>query len=139
MMHGAVGLGAYLAKFPLVDAFRHDGFGGVLARLELRSRGLFFGLGFLWPDFGVLVAWECDTSLLLLTIGRTDLHEFRFRSDGLRDMGIDLALIAGRVGALCGIRTTGKYFPLARHPRSSHKGVELTAILFRWRSSRMEH
>jgi hypothetical protein len=46
MMHEAVGVSAYLAKFPLVDAFRDDGFGGVPARLELRSRSLFFGLGF---------------------------------------------------------------------------------------------
>ena len=46
MMHRAGWLGAYLAQFALVDAFRDDGFGGVLAGLELRSRGLFFGVGF---------------------------------------------------------------------------------------------
>ena len=36
VMHRAGWLGAYLAQFTLVDAFGDDGFGGVLARLELR-------------------------------------------------------------------------------------------------------
>jgi hypothetical protein len=98
-----------------------------------RSRGLFFGRGFLWPDFGVLVARQGSTSLLLLTIGRTDLHEFRFRSDGLRDMGIDLALIAGRVGALCGIWANRKSFLLAPRRHASQSGryhVRIRAALY---------
>lgn len=36
----------------------------------------------------------------------------------LRDVGVYLGLIARRVGALCGIRATGKYFPPARHRRA---------------------
>ena len=97
MMHRAGWLGADLAQLALVDALGNDGLGGVLAGLELRSCGLFFGGGLLGPDFGVLVARQ-GAALLLLTIGRADLHQLGFRRNGLGYVSIHLGLITGRRG-----------------------------------------
>jgi type IV secretory pathway TraG/TraD family ATPase VirD4 len=55
-MDGAIGLGADLPYFALVEAIRDDGLGGVLARLELRPLRLLRGVGLLRPDLDVLVA-----------------------------------------------------------------------------------
>jgi hypothetical protein len=113
-MHWAGWLRAYLTQFALVDALRDDGFGGELARLELRSGRLFFAGGLVGTDFDVLVTRQGDAAFLLLAIGRADLHELGLSGKGLGNMGINFRLIADGIGALCGIRATGKYFPLAR-------------------------
>jgi hypothetical protein len=46
------------------------------------------------------------------------LHELGLGRNGLRHMSIDLALIAGGVGALCGIWANSKSFLLALRRRA---------------------
>src|ERR1017187_3133152 len=98
-MHRAGRLRAYLTKFALVDALRDDGFRGELARLELRPGRLFFAGGLVGTDFDILVTRQGSAAFLLLSIGRADLHELGLSGKGLSNMGIDLRLIAGGVGA----------------------------------------
>lgn len=47
-----------------------------------------------------------------------NLDKFGMSSNLAVDVGVNLYLLAGRIKALCGIRATGKYFPLARHCRA---------------------
>jgi hypothetical protein len=121
VMHRAGWLGVYLPQFTLVDAFGHDSFGGVPARLELRSRGLFFGGGLVGPDFDLLVAGQRRAPFCLLPVGRTDLHEVGFRGDGLGDVRFHLGLIAARRSTLCGIWATCKSFLLAPRPLRANR------------------
>jgi hypothetical protein len=99
VMHRAGWLRAYLANLALVDTFGHDGFGGELARLELRSGRLFFAGGLVGTNFDVLVTRQRRTALLLLSIGRADLYELGLGGEGLGNVGIDLRLIADGIGA----------------------------------------
>jgi hypothetical protein len=97
MMHRTGWLGAHLASFALVDAFRDDGLGGVFAGFKLRSCGLFFGSGFVGADFSMyLLRGNVGAAFPLLPIGRADLHERGLGRDGLGDMRIHLRLIATR-------------------------------------------
>jgi hypothetical protein len=114
MMHRAGEIGAHLVDGADVRAFGDDGLGGVLAFLELGALGFIFGLRPLASNRGVLVARQHRATFLLSAESRADLYQLRFRGEALRDVRVYLQLIAGRGGALCGIRATGKYFPLAR-------------------------
>ncbi|MDW5267538.1 MAG: hypothetical protein SA176_17485, partial [Edaphobacter sp.] len=71
-----------------------------------------------------MVTGQDLTAFLLLAVSGADLDELRLRGDPLGKMSSDLGLIAVRVGALCGIRATGKCFPLAR--RRSAPGMRRT-------------
>ena len=117
-MDGAIGLGANLPQFSLTQTIRNDGLGGVLARLEVRPFCLLRGVGLLRPDLDVLAASDDLAAFLLLSVGRADLYKFRLRGNLLLDVRFNLGRIAIWVGTLCGIRATGKYFPLARHCRA---------------------
>ena len=114
MVDGASWLRANLPQFALVDAIRDDGFGGVLARFELRPLRLFRGVGLLLSDFDILVARNGLLSLWLLPVGRADLDKFWLGRDLLLNVRLQLCRIAGRIGALCGIWANCKSFPLAR-------------------------
>ena len=73
MVYRAGWLGANLPQFALVDAVRHDGFGGVLARLEFRPLRFLRCVGLLLPDFDVLVARDGLFAFGLLLVCRADL------------------------------------------------------------------
>ena len=51
-------------------------------------------------------------------------HELGFGFERFPDASVNLAPKTLRVGALCGIRATGKYFPLARRRHASRVNVE---------------
>jgi hypothetical protein len=53
-----------------------------------------------------------------LTVSGADLHKLRLRGNLLLNVRLQLGRIAEWVGALCGIRATGKCFPLARRRRA---------------------
>jgi hypothetical protein len=127
MMDGASGIAAHLAKLTLLVALGDDGFAGEFAGLELGPLRLLFRGRLLGTNLGVLVARECGATFLLLAVGRTNLNQLRFRGNGFGNMRLDLRLITGGVGTLCGIRETGKCFLRARHGgasrlRSAHQG-----------------
>src|SRR5271156_5290209 len=56
-----------------VGAFGNDGLGGEFAHLELGPLGLFFGLGLLVSNCGVLVSWKHLTSLPRFAVSGADL------------------------------------------------------------------
>ena len=83
-----------------VLAFGDDGLGRELAFLELGTLGLFLILRPVVSNGGVFVARQHRATFLLRSVGGADLHQRRFRSDGLGKVCGHLGLIAGRVGAL---------------------------------------
>src|SRR5947209_2330668 len=99
MVYRAGRLGANFPQFALVDALRHNGLGGVLARPELRRLRFLRPVGLLLPDFDVLVAWDGLLSLGLLVVCCADLDKLRFGSDLGFHMRVQLGGIAIRVGA----------------------------------------
>jgi hypothetical protein len=113
VMDGTGGIAAHLANLAFLIAFCDDGFAGELAGLELGPLRLILRGRLLGTNLGVLVAGESGVAFLLLAIRRTDLNQLRLRSDGFGDMPINLCLVAGRVGTLCGIWANCKSFLLA--------------------------
>jgi hypothetical protein len=113
-MDGTRRIAAHLAKLALLIAFGDDRFTGKFAGLELGPLCVFFRGWLFGSNLGVFVAGEGCASFFLLAVRRTDLNQLWLRGDGFGDMRCYFGLVAGRVGTLCGIRATGKYFPLAR-------------------------
>ena len=99
MMDRAGWIGAHLMDGANVAAFGDDGLGGELAHLELRPLGVVLRLRLVVPNRGVLVARQYRAAFFLCAVGGADLHQLRFRGDGLGDVRRDLGLIAGGVGA----------------------------------------
>ena len=126
VMHWAGWLRAYLTNLAFVDAFRDNGFGRKLARLELRADRLFFVGGLLGTDFDILVAGNGGTPILVLSIRRADLDQLRLRGDGLPDVHLQLDGVAFRIGALCGIWANSKSFLLAPGRRADRVGQQAT-------------
>jgi hypothetical protein len=127
MVNRAVWLGANLPQLALVDTVRHNGFGRVLARFELRPLRLLRRIRLLLPDFDVLVARDCLFTLGLLLVCRADLDKLRFRGDLGFYMRIQLGTIAIRVGALCGIWANRKSFLLAPRRHSDQSWLWLVS------------
>ena len=99
MVHRAGRLGANLPQFALVDAVRHDGLGGVLARFELRPLRLLRRVGLLLPDFDVLVARDGLLAFRLLLVCRADLDKLRLGGNLGLYVRVQLGGVAIRVGA----------------------------------------
>ena len=93
----------YWRPSTLVDAVRHDGLGGVLARLELRPLRLLRRVGLLLPDFDVLVSGDGLLALWLLLVGGADLDKLRLGGDLGLFMGVQLGSVAIGICTLCGI------------------------------------
>jgi hypothetical protein len=124
MVDPASRLRANFPHFTLIDAVGNNCFGGVLARLELRPFRFVWGVGFFFPNFYVLVAWNRLLALQLL-VGRADLDKLRLGGD----LGLyvsQLRAIAFRVGALCGIWANSKSFLLAPGRRADRVGQQAT-------------
>jgi hypothetical protein len=127
MVYRASGIRADLVDAADITALGNDGVRGEFAYLELWTFCFLLALRLLIPDGGVLIARENLAAFLLLAVGSADLDELRLCGDLLGDVPANLRLIAIRVGALCGIRETGKCFLRARHGgasrlRSAHQG-----------------
>ena len=108
MMHRAGWIGAHLMDGADVAAFGDDGLGGELAHLELGPLRLFLRLRLVVPNGGVLVARQDRAAFLLLAVGGADLHQLRFRGDGLGNVRVHLGLIAAWVGASVLLAEVGK-------------------------------
>jgi len=103
MVNRAGRLGANLPQFALVDAVRHDGLGGVLARFELGPFRLFRRVGLLLANFDVLVARDGLLAFRLLLVSRADLDKFRLSGNLGFHVRVQFGGIAIRVGASIGI------------------------------------
>jgi hypothetical protein len=130
MMHRATGIGTDLVNSADITALRDDGVRGELAYFELWTPCLLLALRFLIPDGGVLITRDNLAAFLLLAVGGADLDKLRLDGNLLGDVCANLRLIAAWVGALCGIRATGKYFPLARRRVSRMRARELNLPQF---------
>ena len=97
-MHRAIRLGANLPQFPLVDAIRNNGLGGVLAGFELRPLCLLRGVGLLLPNLDVLVARDGLLALRMLLVRRTDLDKLWLCRDLLLYVRLQLRGVAVWVG-----------------------------------------
>lgn len=122
MVNGTGRTAAYLAKLALLIAFGGDGFAGEFADLELGPLRLFFGRWFVGTNLGVLVTRQRRAAFFLLPVGRTDLNQLRLRGDGFGNMGLDLRLVTGGVGTLCGIWANCKSSLLAPRQRTDRVG-----------------
>jgi hypothetical protein len=108
----------------------HDqgGFGVTAWRLGVRGVGD--------AEFAVLVFLQSSRVVLLWRSPcRLDGDEIRPRDNLAVDVGSHLGLEAWRVKALCGIRVTGKCFPLARR-RRAHRVRMLPLFLLERPSAR---
>jgi hypothetical protein len=103
MVNGAGRLGANLPQFALLDAVRHDGLGGVLARFELGPFRLLRRVGLLLANFDVLVARDGLLAFRLLLVCRADLDKFRLSGNLGFNVRVEFCGIAVRVGARIGI------------------------------------
>ena len=117
-MNRAIGFGTDPPHFALVDTVGDDGLGDEPARFELRPFRLFRGVGLLRLDLNILAAGDDLAAILCLAVGRADLDNLRLRCNLLLDVRLQFRRIAGWIGTLCGIRATGKCFPLARRRRA---------------------
>ena len=103
MMYRAGRLGANLPKFAFLDAVRHDGLGGVLARFELRPLRFLRRVGFLLSDFDVLVARDGLLAFRLLLVCGADLDKLGFGGDLCLYVCVQFGRVAVRIGASVGI------------------------------------
>ena len=118
MVNRAGRFGADLPQLAFVDAVRHDGFGGVLARPEFRPLRFLRRVRLLLADFNVLVARNGLLAFRLLLVCRADLDKFRLGRNLGFNVRVQFGGIAIRVGALCGIWANCKSFLLALRRRA---------------------
>ena len=127
-MDGASRIGAYLMDSANVAAFGDDGLRSELAHLELRPLGVLLRFRPVVPNRRVFVTRQDLTTVLLCAVGRADLYQFRLGSDGFGNVRVQLRLIAGWVGALCGIWASCKSFLLAPPRRAGRLKREAQSL-----------
>lgn len=115
VVYGAIVVCAYGESGSYALAIDDDcGFRGCTRRGWLRVRVLDYGL-----DLAKVSALDGSRPLLsCVPPAVLDLDKLGTRCNRTVDVRGDLDLIAGSVEALCGIRATGKCFPLARRHRA---------------------
>ena len=115
VVYGAIVICAYGEGGPYALAIDDDcGFRGCTRRGWLCVRILNYRL-----DLAEMPALDGPWPLLsCVPPAVLDLDKLGTRCNLAIDVSRELDLIAGAVETLCGIRATGKYFPLARHRRT---------------------
>ena len=79
---------------------------------------------FLRLELNLLAAGNDLAPILRLTVDRADLDDLRLGCDLPLDLRFQFGRVAEGVGALCGIRATGKCFPLVRRRRAPRVGMQ---------------